>query len=314
MSIERMESVVLLVPAASRDSFIPWLYKEREIHLEEFRITEINTDTQMSVSTNWLQRFHSTDNNISPVEVQISRLQGALEFLREINKPVSDFLEGLFPVRILTTRQEIDKAVLEVEPENLAIECYRLRGALEEAQEERARLVAERDRLHELEFLTVRIDHLRNLRHFSFHLVTATGPAQKTFIGDSRLSEDIHVELVAGFGNSVTYVIVAPLFRVDVIREIIIDYALHEQVLPPVEGTIENEMVSLNQSITLAAVHEDKIRAKAVELSKKWSSRADLALGWWESERNRILQQDHMVSSNHVFALQGYMRASHRES
>ncbi|MDP2982021.1 MAG: V-type ATPase 116kDa subunit family protein [Candidatus Latescibacter sp.] len=303
MSIERMESVVLLVPAASRDRFVPWLYQEREIHLEEF----VNADDA------WSRRFHSPDDDISPVEVQISRLQGALEFLREMHKPASDFLEGLFPVRILTTHQEIEEAVREVNPENLAIECYRLRSALEEAQEERIRLLGERDRLYELEFLTVRIDHLRNLRHLSFHLVTATGPTQKTFIDDIRLSGDIHVELVAGVGNSVTYVIAAPLSRMDVIREVIIDYALHEYVLPPVEGTIEHELVSINRSITLATVHEDKIRAEAVKLSKQWSSRADLALGWWESERNRILQQDRMASSDHVFALRGYMRASHCE-
>lgn len=304
MSIEKMESVVLLIPAASRERFIPWLYQEREIHLEEFQNAE----------ENWSQVFHAAEDDISPVETQISRLQGSLEFLREIHKPASDFIEGLFPVRILTTRQEIDEAVREVNPENLAIECYRLRGALEEAQEGRARLLSERERLRELEFLTVSIDQLRNLRHLSFRLVTATGPSQKAFTADSRLSENIHVESVAGFGNSVTYVIAAPLSRVDVIREIIIDYALHEQVLPPVEGTIEHEMVYLNQSITLATVHEDEIRIEAVKLSKQWSYKADLALGWWESERNRIQQQDRMVSSKHVFALRGYIRAKHRES
>jgi V/A-type H+/Na+-transporting ATPase subunit I len=303
MSIEKMESVALLVPAASRDRFISWLYREREIHLEEFE----NSDDA------WAGRFHSPNTDISPIEIQISRLQGALEFLREIHKPASDFLEGLFPVHILTTPQEIEKTVGEVDPENLSIECYRLRSSLEEAQEERTRLLGEKDRLLELEFLTVRIDNLRNLHHLSFHLVSAAGPTQKTFIGDTRLSEDIHVELVSGIGNSVTYVITAPLSRQDIIREVIIDYALHEYVLPKVDGTIEHELVSLNQSITRATVHEDKIRTEAVKLSEKWSSRADLALGWWESERNRILQQERMASSEHVFALRGYVRAGHRE-
>jgi V/A-type H+/Na+-transporting ATPase subunit I len=304
MSIEKMESVALLIPAAFGDKFIPWLYQEREIHLEEFQNGE----------ESWSQRFHSQDDDISPVEVQISRLQGALEFLREMHKPASDFLEGLFPVKILTTRQEIDSVVREVDPESLAIECYRLRGLLEEAQEVRARLIAERERLLELGFLTVRLSQIHNLSHLSFHLVTATGPAQKAFTQDSRLGEDILVESVAGFGNSITYVIASPLSRKDVVREIIIDYALRELVLPAMEGTVKDEIASINASLDRACAREDKIHAEAVQLSIQWSAKADLALGWWESERNRILQQDRMVSSKNVFALKGYIRANHLES
>ncbi|MFA6471464.1 MAG: V-type ATPase 116kDa subunit family protein [Candidatus Latescibacterota bacterium] len=304
MSIERMESVVLLIPAASRERFIPWLYQEREIHLEEFQNTE----------ENWSKAFHSAEDDIAPIETQISRLQGSLEFLREIHKPASDFLEGLFPVRILTTRREVEEAVREVDPENLAIECYRLRGAFEEAQGNRARFISERERLRELEFLSVGIGQLRNLRHLSFYLVVATGPTQKTFSADSRLNEDIHVESVTEAGNSVIYVIISPLSCEDSIREIIMDYSLRELVLPDVKGTIAEEISSIAKAITVAAVHEDEIRIEAVKLSKQWSQKADLALGWWESERNRIQQQDRMVSSRHVFALKGYMRAEHRDS
>lgn len=298
MSIERMENIVLLVPSSSRDRFVEWLYHQRELHLEEF----------IETPEDWGDRFPSLEGDPSDAEFSISRLQGALEFLREIHKSPADFLAGLFPVRLLATRREIEDAIDTVDADALSMECQRLQQAIERAQETRERLSADRDRLRELDFLNVRIGSLRKLNHLAFRVVSATIQGQKAFAGDSRLGDEIHVAMVSGFGNAVTYVMVAPKSRDDQMQEIINDYGLREILLPAAEGTIAEEMAKLDAAIDEARTNERAIVGEAVELSKKWVRRTELALAWWESERTRLLQQTFMVNSSHLFAARGYIR------
>jgi vacuolar-type H+-ATPase subunit I/STV1 len=216
MSIERMQNIALLVPASSRDRFVEWLYDQREVHLEEFRETP---DT-------WCERFCSLEGDPSGIELRISRLQGAVDFLREAHKRPADFVEGLFPVKMLATPKELEDAVAAVDVDRLAAECARLQDAIERARESRERMQSERDRLHEIDFLKVPIGRLRELRSLSLHLVAATGQGQKAFASDSRLGEDIHVETVSGFGNAVIYAMVAPKAAEERMQEIINDYGI----------------------------------------------------------------------------------------
>ncbi len=300
MSIERMESIVLLAPSSDREKFIEWLYEERQVHLEEFRDT----------SEEWADRFHPEVEDPSDAEFQISKLQGSIEFLREIHKTPGDFIEGLFPVRILATRNEIEGALKEVDPDTLFRECGRLRDAIENARSECDRLDTEQDRIHELDFLKVRLDSLRGLRHTVFRLVAASGQAQYAFNQDERLTGNFLVERMAGLEPSVIFLIAAPISESGVIDEIVNDYSLREIPLPSRNNTVAEELESLKREFDRARTHESDIRNEAIELSKKSAHNADLVLAWWESERLRMLQKSSMVGSRNVFAARGYIRAN----
>lgn len=303
MSIERMQSIAMLTPASSRDRFIEWLYSQREVHLEEFK----------DMPDAWCERFCSLEDDPSGIELRISRLQGAVDFLREAHKRPSDFVEGLFPVKMLATQQELKDAVAEVDVDSLTAECQRLQDAIEGAHEAWERLRSERDRLHELDFLKVRIGDLRALRTMNLHLVAAAAQGQKAFVSDSRLGDDIFVDLLSGFGTGVIYVMVAPKAAEERMQEIINDYSLRDIALPPVEGTIAEELARVDAALKEARSHEQAVREEAKELSKQWVNKAELAQSWYESERTRLLQQTFMVSSPYVFAVHGYIRANRLE-
>lgn len=304
MSIERMENIVLLVPASARERFVEWLYDQREVHLEEFRESP----------EGWAERFAALDGDPSNAELQVSRLQGTVSFLSEVHKRPSDFLEGLFPVRMLATKKEIEDAVKSVNPEALSAESQRLQQALESAQETRERLSADRERLQELSFLKVRIGELRRLKYLTLHLVIATGQGQRAFVNDDRLTGDTLVESVSTRNESVTFVIAAPKDAEERLREVIADYGLREAALPTAEGTIAEEIASLDRELEAAKARERSVRDEAVALARQWVSKAELTLAWWESERTRLLQQAYMVSSPYVFAATGYIRANRLES
>lgn len=299
MSIERMESVVLLAPSSARERLIEWLYEERQIHLEEFRDT----------TPDWSERFRSEEEDTSRAELQISRLQGSIEFLKEIHKEPADFLEGLFPVRILSTREEMEAARSEIDPEDLFRECGRLRDAIESAREDCDRLSSERDRIREIDFLKVRIDALRALKHVTFRLVVTSSQAQKAFLQDVRVRDNLFVESMAGLDAAVTYLVSAPVAQCGIIDEVVNDYGLREIALPARDGTVAEELRAIESELEKARAREKALRDEAMALAKKSARKADLVLAWWESERMKGLQKAAMVGSGNVFAARGYMRA-----
>ncbi|MCE5249671.1 hypothetical protein LLG96_05570 [bacterium] len=301
MSIERMESILLLVPSSHRDRFVEWLYRERQVHIDEFRETP----------ENWSERFSPIEEDSSHADIQASKLQGVVDFLREIHKTPGDFLESLFPVRMLASSCEIKEAADAVDPDSLASACQKLQSDIESAEEQRIHLAAERDRLGELDVLKVDISRLRAVNHVVFHLVGVTGQAQKSFLNDTRLSEqNIHVEQLSVRGNTTIYIMVAPPALSESLNEIIIDYSLREIVLPPIQGTVTEAIASLEEQIQTARSREKELREQGANLSKEWIHRATLTHIYWESERNRIIDQQHMVTSNNLFAVRGFIRAN----
>ena len=307
MSIERMENILMLIPSSTRNRFIEWLYRERQVHIEEFR--ENPDDSFAPGAAGWKERFSPIEEDTSGADINVTKLLGAVEFLHEVHKTPGDFLESLFPVRILASPDEVSQAVHTVDPDSLSASCQKLRGELETARERTVRLSAERDRLRELDFLTIPVARLRGLRHLVFRLVAVTGQAQKLFLNDNRFNDNAIQAAEAAFrGNTTFYVLTAPLSEADAIREIINDYSLRELALPPIEGTIAETAARLDAEISESRAREQEVVKEATDLSVQWAHRAELALAYWESERNRITAQQNMVTSNNVFAVRGFIR------
>jgi V/A-type H+-transporting ATPase subunit I len=95
------------------------------------------------------------------------------------------------------------------------------------------------------------------------------------------------------------------------IDDVISEYTLRELAPPRGEGTVADELETLGRELEAAETREREIRNEAVELAKRMTSKAGIALAWWESERTRILQEAYMVGSDAVFAARGFIRANH---
>jgi V/A-type H+/Na+-transporting ATPase subunit I len=303
MSIERMENVALLVPSKDRERFIEWLYRERQVHLDEFG----------DISEASAGRFRALEEDASVSELQISRLQGAIEFLREVQNQPSDFLEGIFPIRMLATREEIENALSSTDPETLSANCGRLRDAMEKARDRRESILSEKARLLEIDFLTASLGALKKMRHLSFRIAAAAGQAQKSFLTDPRMTDDIVVVTGSGTDSSATYIIAAPLDKTGVVEEVLSEYGLREIPLPRREGTVRDELAALETELKEAVAGENEIRAEAVGCADQTLRKAEYSLAWWESERTKKDQQTRMVGSGTVFAARGFIRTGNIE-
>ncbi len=299
MSIDRMEHVVMLVPAGAGESLVEWLYGEREVHLKEFQ----------EVPAGWRERFRALEKDNSLAEGQVTRLEGSTRFLREYTKDKASFLESFFPVRILASSEEIGEAAKAVDPEKLLSECEALRAEIESNRDERESLATELDRLRELAFLRVSLERLRVLRSVALRLVAASSQAARALPIDERLGEKLAAVVLDRAGTSTIFALAAPVSAAGLLQEVIADYGLREIPLPPIEGTVAEEMASLRNNLERASVRQRELRQRAEELAVQWAHKAELALAYWESERSRLLKHGLMVSSRNVFAAGGYMRA-----
>jgi len=304
MSIERMERILLAVPSGRKDDFIDWLYDEREVHLEEFK-----TETP-----SWSERFGPVKTDPMFAESRVMRLQGVLEFFGEVHKIQSDFLEGLFPVRMLATKSEIDESVSAVNPETLAEKCQMLQSSIESAISEKEKIITEIERLREFDFIKIKISDLKNLRHISIRIVNAAGTGQKMFAEDPRLGEDIFVYTLSVAGNSARYLIAYPFVKDASVSEIITDFGLQEMQLPSVDNTPAGQIEILKRDLSEAESKEKTYKDEAVALAVEWRKKVEFALSYWESERTRCLQQSYMNGSANVFAAVGYIRSVRLES
>lgn len=297
MSIELMSNVVMLIPSKERDRFIEWLYEIRELHLEDFE----------EASESWSDRFSSSERDSSTAELNTSRLQASLDFLSEIHKTPSDFLEGLFPVKIVSSKNEIENAVSSVNPEELLFTCQKFQTKIESLRDKINSLTIERSRLSDLDFIHPEIGRIKNLKNTSLHIISVSG-TQKSFINDERLSEEILVYPVSVSGTSTTYILSAPLAFEQTLLEVMNDFGLHETSLPDGNGKISDEIVKIDSLIKVTEETLANAVAEAVDISKEFSRKAELALAYWESERVRSVQQGYMMSSNSMFAIKGYLK------
>lgn len=301
MSIDRMENILLVVQSSARDRFIDWLYSERQVHLEDFRGTP----------EEWSQRFVSQMKDSTVAETQVSRLQSAVDSMREYHKKPGDFLESLFPVKTLATIEQVQEAASEVSPDFLSEKCQELNQSLSRVQDESTQLASERARYEEFSFLPVDVDVLRSLKHCTLSFVSASGQTREALVSDTRFQESALIEPVVIRDTITIYVMAAPASQADVLSTIIADYGLRELTLPTISVSIAEAIKTIDARLQDASKREQAIRDEGVKLSKEWLLRADLALAYWESELNCINQRRYMVSSPHVFAARGYIRAKH---
>ena len=298
MSIDRMERVLLAVPSTQKDTFVDWLYREREVHLEEFK----NTEEQ------WSERFRPMPGDSALAESKAAKLQGSIEFFNEVHKLQSDFLEGIFPVKLLATEKEIGAAVNSVVPEEMAIRCQQLQAEIESAVSEREKISSEISRLWEIDFINVNLSSLKNLRHVSFLIANVSGTAQKSFLYDSRLAEEIYVEAVSVSENTTRYVIVSPTAQKSIVQDVLADYGIAETIIPAIDNTVAGQIVNLKTALSEAESKEKVLREEAVAFATEWRKKAELALSFWESERSRVIQQGYMNGSKNIFTAVGYIR------
>ncbi len=305
MSIERMDSIFLIVPSYARERFIDWLYDERQVHVREF----IETPDE------WSTRFSKivTEKNPTHVEAQVIRLQVSVEILMEFQKNPVDFLESLFPVKTITTMKAIDDTEQTVNPDVLLSECQKLNHELTAVQGEHTRLVAERLHLNEFSFISSNIATLRSLKYYALHIVSASGHAQTLMLSDPRVQEQTHIEPAITRESSNVFLIAVPVENEAVIQEIITDYGLHELELPEISGTIHDAIASIDLQLEKVSAQEKTLHQKGIEFAKEWLDRAELALASWESIKQNICQEQYMISSSNMFAARGYIRAKQRE-
>ena len=304
MSIQRMDSVLLVVPSEARDRFVNWLYQERQVHVREF----VDTPGE------WTERFSKLEKEHNPalVEAQVAKLQASIEILREFHKKPSDFLESLFPVRTITTMQEVEHAAGEVDPDQLFERCQELQHAVAAAQEHHGRIVADRARFEEFSFISQRLSVLKSLKQYAVRFVSASGQSRQFLEADDRVQEFVHLEPVKVVDSSTIYIMAAPAGDAVVMQELIADYTLRELVLPDVEGTIADAVTAADSELEEVVTREKALRQRGIEVAIEWQARAELALSAWESTHFSIAQEQYMMTSNNLFTVRGFIISKNR--
>ena len=299
MGIERMEHVAVLVPAAEKDGFLRWLYRRRALHIMPF----IETPSE------WASRFAAVGESVAVADDNCAHLASAAAILKDYRADKGGFLESLFPVKVIATKDEVRHAVSEIVPVDLLGQAQTIASRIESARETRAEYAALRERLKDLDFLTVPPSRLEGLKHLCVRVVIAAGQQARAFVSDDRMAGEVAAVAVRSTDKTATYVLYAPKANDDVLAAIVTDYGLRDIWLPDIHDSVEAEMARLAKAGADSAAEEVVALEEARAFAARWARRVDLAAAWWDSERQRIRRQADSAASPNVFAARGYVRA-----
>lgn len=299
MSIEKMESILLLVPAHEHPHFITWLYKERQVHIEDIRETP----------ETWKEHFNPLHEDISSVENKCSQLNALIEFFSEYSTSPGGFIESLFPVKLSASRQEIEEAVGSIDVESLTAESRKLQDLLNKIREEKVLYQSMAENYRTISFITGDIKKLLNLRHVWITLTGVSEKFQREFLNDARLG-NVFCECIAERDYITYYIIVSPQSYETVVQNLLADYSLEEIPLPLTEGTVADTLKHIEAERSRISAEELTLIEAARQLSVSNRRKAECALVYWETEKNRLNQHEYMQKSPYVLTVRGYIRKS----
>ncbi|MDR1518827.1 MAG: hypothetical protein LBU23_01615 [Planctomycetota bacterium] len=297
--IESMTHIAILGKAAGRPGLLAWLDGRRCFH-------PMPLDERHE---SWTDSFAALPDDTQAIDAKLSRLNSVVSFCQEHSSAKPSFLDGMLPLKVVGTRDEIDSAVEEVAIDLLYGKVAEMRSGLEEVGETIARFQARKTALEQFAFLGDDLPRLSKLKEVTLEVAAVQNQGGKAFLLDERITGG---EIAIGelFADQVhTYfALAAPASRRDVLKALIDEHGLHPHPLPVITHGAMQEKLLLNNDIFEAKAILEKRRAEAASFSEAWLRKVSLAAGHWESEKNLAAARLGMSESSHLFVSRGYVK------
>lgn len=302
MAIQRMKKVTLVTHERDSQPFVDWLYARRELHLAEITSDE----TELPVSLTQL------DVSTRETEATLSKLERIMEVCSLFPRQEGDFLEGLFSAKRTVTAEDIEAARRDVDVEALFAEAEQLRSRYEALMERISVVIQEREQLSPFEVLQESPGRLLQLRRMVVRLVECSVDTYEQLTGDARAREHIAWEVVRHEHMAVGLLLVWPKTHTKEVQEVLSGYRLKELSLPDFPETVQERIQALEEQRRKLEVERQELEEQ-IEAFSACAPQVELLLGYWESERQRVLDVQKFMRSPRLCIATGYVPAHRAE-
>ncbi len=298
MAIERLNKVSILLPIEDARWFLGQLYHLNIIHI---------IDTLSRLDDSSVPYFHRFPTTVEDIEKNIQKLNNILPILKVFVQKKKGFVEGIFPIPLQITSKELDQTLSSIDIESIYKECKNQHEKYINLQKRLKQLREEADKLSDFLPLSDQVTQIRNIRQAAFYFCCLSKSRWNRFLMDTSANEFLAWQIVSKTEKELKVLFAYLNDSKDAALRIFSKYDLKETPLPAISGNVKDHIDKLGMENS-NIVHElSLIQRRFRELSKEWHS-MEILLGYWENEKNKMVDQRRCVMSKKTFVLIGYVK------
>lgn len=302
MAIDRLNKVTIVLPSKDSRWFLSQLYQLNAVHI-------IDTFSHIDNSSiSYFQRFPTV---VEETEKNIQKLNIILSVLKIFSQKKKSFVEGIFPIPMQVTQEELDQAFSRIDIESIHKECqvqYEKYSAFQKQHKQRKEEI---DKLTDFLPLADELTRIGSIRNVSFFYCKVSESRWNRFLKDEQSCEYFAWQIVSKTDEKLK-ILLAYLNRdKDAALRIIAKFDLKEIPFPVLLENVKDHVDKLASELANVVREEHLIRQRFHELSGEWRS-LEILLGYWENERNKMLAQRRCAMSKRIFVLIGYVKTTDR--
>lgn len=302
MAIDRLNKLTILLPSKDSRWFLSQLYQMNAVHI-------IDTFSRIdNTSVSCFQRFPTV---VEETEKNIQKLNTILSILKIFIQKKKGFVEGIFPIPMQVTQEELDQAFSCIDIESIHKECqvqYEKYLAFQKQQKQRKEEI---DKLTDFLPLADELARIRSVRNVSFFYCQISEARWNRFLKDEQSREYFAWQIVSKTDEKLKILLAYLNSDKDAALRIIAKFDLKETPFPVLPVNVKDHVDKSVSELANIVREEHLIRRRFHELSGEWRS-LEILLGYWENERNKMAAQRRCAMSKKIFVLIGYVKTTDR--
>ncbi|NQT19019.1 MAG: hypothetical protein HQ592_04885, partial [Planctomycetes bacterium] len=298
MAIDRVKKATFLVPRKEAHRLLNGLHSLSAIHIQDASQTlampEDATSGKGTVSAD------KADSNLKKLDIIMST------FGLFVDQKKS-FIEGFAPMPLQITSDELMHVISEFDFESLYDECAYTYDEYKSLQSQVEQSEAEKESLQGFADLPFTAGQVLGLERAAVAYGGFRGQNWEQFIGDPECGEMLAWEVTTSGKKEVKVVVAFLKESADDARELLRKHGFSEISLPKLPGTFEDRIHELEEDVFDRKQRQEGFRERVLDLAKD-QRRAEIAAGYWESEKAKIEAQNSVFNTERVSVLSGWVR------
>ena len=302
MAIDRLNKITIVLPEKDSRWFLSRIYQLNAVHI---------IDTFSHIEDSSISCFQRFPTVVEETEKNIQKLNTILSILKIFSQKKKSFVEGIFPIPMQVTQEELDQAFSLIDIESIHKECqvqYEKYSAFQKQHKQRKEEI---DKLTDFLPLADEVTGIGCIRSTAFFYCQVSESRWNRFLKDEPSREYFAWQIVSKTDEKLKILLAYLNHDKDAALKIIAKFDLKEMPFPVLPGNIKDHFDKLVSEMTNVAREESLIRQRLIELSHEWRS-LEILLGYWENEKNKMIAQRRCAMSKRFFALVGYVKTTDR--
>ena len=243
MAIDRLNKITIVLPEKDSRWFLSRIYQLNSVHI---------IDTFSHIEDSSISCFQRFPTVVEETEKNIQKLNTILSILKIFSQKKKSFVEGIFPIPMQVTQEELDQAFSLIDIESIHKECqvqYEKYSAFQKQHKQRKEI----DKLTDFLPLADEVTGIGCIRSTAFFYCQVSESRWNRFLKDEPSREYFAWQIVSKTDEKLKILLAYLNHDKDAALKIIAKFDLKEMPFPVLPGNIKDHFDKLVSEMTNVA-------------------------------------------------------------